>query len=91
MLIFDEGKQRHFGDWEGREPNTSKVTHTATINLSFAISPAVTYKPVALNHNQLSEANADDRYVQKERQQKATYTPLSNIGTWYPGGESEGK
>lgn len=81
VLIFDEGKQRHFGDWEGREPNTSKVTHTATINLSFAISPAVTYKPVALNHNQLSEANADDRYVQKERQQKATYTPLSNIGT----------
>lgn len=58
-LVFDEGKQRHLGDWEGREPNTSNVTHTVTINMSFAISTAMTNKPVALNRQQLTEAYAD--------------------------------
>lgn len=80
-LVFDEGKQRHLGDWEGRKPNTSKVTHSVTINLSFTISPAMTHKPVALNHHQLTEANAVDKYVQKERQQKATHTLFANERT----------
>lgn len=73
VLVFDEGKQRHFCDWERREPNTSNVTHTATINLSFVISLATTYKPVALNPHQLTDTNVD-KYAQKERQQK----PLSH-------------
>lgn len=38
-LVFDEGKQRHLGYCEGREPNTSTVTHTLTMKLPFAISP----------------------------------------------------
>lgn len=77
-LVFDEGKQRHLGDWRGREPNASNVTHTVTINLSFANPHAMTYKPVSLNNYQLTEANADDKYAQKERQQKVTHTLLAN-------------
>lgn len=75
------GKRRHLGDCEGREPNTSNVTQTATINLPFAISPATTHKPVALNHHQLTEANADDRY---------DHTLLANCNV-YSRGESRGK
>lgn len=47
-LVFDEGKQRHLGDWEIREPNTSNATRTVTINLSLASFPAMTYKPEAI-------------------------------------------
>lgn len=60
----------------GREPNTFNVTHTATIKLSCAIFTAMANKPVALNHHQLTEANADDRYAQEEKHQKATDTLL---------------
>ena len=66
--VFEEGKQRHLGDWKGREANTSNVTHTATINLFSAIYPAVTHKPVALNHRQLTEANSDDKYACAKRE-----------------------
>lgn len=67
---FEEGKQRHAGDWERWELNTSNVTHTASINLSSTISAALPYKPVALNHHAQTEAKADDKCVQKEGLQK---------------------